>query len=132
MTRFDADDPRERRKLFAEAITAHRARASPFLTIEADRDPDADGEDAPAPWVQFGERTFNVDVTESELDRLNALVDEFPEFRIDQLESPDEAAGTNVRITARSDANRLAAFADRVFRDVYERPEDYRAWVASV
>jgi hypothetical protein len=132
MTRFDADDARERRKLFAEAITAHRTRASPFLTIEAERDPDIDGEDAAAPWLQFAESTFNLDVTEDELDRVNTLVNDFPECRIDELESPDEAEGTNVRITARSDANRLAAFADRVFLEVYGRDDGYRAWVAAV
>lgn len=138
MTRFDADDPRDRRKLFADAIAAHRNRASAFLTIEADHDTDgdhdtdADSEESPAPWVQFAESTFNLDVDDDELDRLNDLVDDFPTFRIDQLESPEEAEGTNVRITARSDANRLADFADRVFREVYEREEDYRAWVVAV
>ncbi|KAB1193590.1 hypothetical protein GJR96_09085 [Haloferax sp. MBLA0076] len=131
MTRFEADTPRERRKLFADAVTAHRNRGSAFLTIEAERDPDIDGE-SPGPWIQFGERTFNVDVTDDELARLKDLLSEFPEFRIDQLESPDEAEGTNVRITARSDANRLAGFADRVFQTVFERTEDYRAWVVAI
>lgn len=36
MTRFDAATPDERRKLFVEAIRAHRERASPFLTVETD------------------------------------------------------------------------------------------------
>ena len=141
MTRFDADDPRERRKLFAEAIAAHRTRASPFVTIEADTEGDSDEGDAdgdegdgdtPRPWLQFGDNTFNLDVTDAELDALKGLVGEFPEFRIEQLESPDEAEGTNARITARSDPNRLATFADRVFLDVYDRPNGYRAWVAGV
>jgi len=142
MTRFDADTPTDRRKLFADAVTAHRSRGSAFLTIEAAPpatpafDPDGDGDDEdeeePQPWLQFAEKTFNLDVTDEELDRVKALVDEFPEFRIDELESPEEAEGTNVRITARSDANRLADFADRVFREVYEREESYRAWVVAV
>ena len=132
MTRFDADDAQARRKLFADAIDAHRTRASAFLTVEADHDPDVDGEDAPAPWLQFAESTFNLDVDEDELDRLKGLLGEFPAFRIDQMESPEEADGTNVRVTARSDANRLAAFADRVFLEVYGREDDYRAWVAAV
>lgn len=131
MTRFEADSPRERRKLFADAVVAHRNRGSAFLTIEAERDPDTDGE-GPGPWVQFAEKTFNMDVTDEELARLKDLLSEFPEFRIDQLESPEEAEGTNVRITARSDANRLAGFADRVFQAVYERTEDYRAWVVAI
>ncbi|MFC6824489.1 hypothetical protein [Halopelagius fulvigenes] len=132
MTRFDADEPRERRKLFAEAFAAHRERASAFVTFEVDHDETLDGEDESAPWVQFADQTFNVDVTDEELDRLKSMLDEFPEFRIDQMESPDAAEGTNVRITARSDANRLAAFVDRAFRSVYGRDEDYRAWVAAV
>ncbi|MFA1611919.1 hypothetical protein [Halobellus rubicundus] len=132
MSRFDADDPRERRKLFADAIAAHRTRASAFLTLEADHDPEIDGEDSPAPWVQFAESTFNLDVDDEELAALNDLVDDFPAFRIDQLESPEEAEGTNVRITARSDANRLATFADRVFLEVYGRDDDYRAWVTAI
>ncbi|MFW5948788.1 MAG: hypothetical protein ACOCSD_04230 [Halolamina sp.] len=141
MTRFDADTPTERRKLFADAVTAHRTRGSAFLTIEA-APPDSpafdpgggdDGEDEELqPWLQFAEKTFNLDVTDAELDRLKDLVDEFPEFRIDELESPEAAEGTNVRITARSDANRLADFADRVFREVYERDEAFRAWVVAV
>lgn len=132
MTRFEADEPRERQKLFAEAITAHRTRGSAFTTFEADHDPDLDGEESPAPWLQFADKTFNLDVAGDELDRLNDAVDDFPAFRIDQLESPEEAEATNVRITARSDANHLAAFADRVFQHVYDRDEGYRAWVTAV
>ncbi|SFG45723.1 hypothetical protein SAMN04488063_2109 [Halopelagius inordinatus] len=132
MTRFDAADPRERQKLFADAFTAHRERASAFVTFEVEHEGAIDGEDESAPWVQFADQTFNVDVTDEELDRLKSMLDEFPEFRIDQMESPESAEGTNVRITARSDANRLAAFVDRTFRAVYGRGEDYRAWVAAV
>jgi len=141
MTRFDADTPTDRRKLFADAVTAHRNRGSAFLTIEAAPpetpvfDPSGDDEDAeeePQPWLQFAEKTFNLDATDAELERVKSLVDEFPEFRIDELESPETAEGTNVRITARSDANRLADFADRVFREVYERESSYRAWVVAV
>ena len=147
MTRFDADTPTDRRKLIADAITAHRQRGSAFLTVEAEpvdevifgdgategTDDDEEESENEAPvWVQFSEKTFNLDATEEELDRLKALVDEFPEFRIDQLASPESAEGTNARISARSDANRLADFTDRVFREVFECDEDYRAWVVRV
>ena len=57
---------------------------------------------------------------------------DYPEFRIDEREAPEEAEGTNVRISARSDANRLAGFMDRAFAEVYDQPEDYRAWVVQV
>ncbi|MFB6155784.1 MAG: hypothetical protein ABEJ22_07800 [Haloferacaceae archaeon] len=128
MTRFDADTPKERQKLFADAVFAHRNRGSAFLTVEAE----PEGEDEPAPWVQFADKTFNLDCTDEELERLEDLLGSFPEFRIDALESPEEAEGTNVRITARSDANRLAGFVDRVFQTVYGRDGDYRAWVVAV
>ncbi|ERG94979.1 hypothetical protein [Haloquadratum walsbyi] len=136
MTRFDARTPQERRTLFAEAITAHRERASAFSTFEADSnpntDPESENEEVPRPWVQFSENMFNIDVTESELERVHTLVGEFPEFRVDQLESPEDAEATNVRITARSDANRLAAFADRVFTEVYDCPDEYQVWATAV
>jgi hypothetical protein len=137
MTRFDADTPSERRTLFAEAVTAHRTRGSPFLTITVEPDPgldgtDDDGDPLPAPWIQFAERTFNLDVTDDERERLEELLEEFREFRIDEVTTPEESEGTNIRITARSDANRLAGFVDRAFQSVYGRDEDYRAWVTQV
>ena len=46
MTRFDAETPTERTALFAEAIVAHRERASPYLTIEVDVDSLDDAERA--------------------------------------------------------------------------------------
>lgn len=141
MTRFDAADPEGRRRLFADAVAAHRERGSPFLTVELDpsavgrdgEDADGEGDESdPIPWIQFADRTFNVDCTDAELARLEGLLEEFPEFRIDAMESPEDADGTNVRISARSDANRLAAFVDRAFGAVYGAPEDYRAWVVQV
>ena len=71
-------------------------------------------------------------MTDDEVERLERLLDEYREFRIDERSSPEETAGTNLRITARSDANRLAGFVDQVFQHVYERDETYRAWVTQV
>jgi len=139
MTRFDAADTAERRKLFAEAVLAHRNRGSQFLTIEVDPadapgvDTDGDDDDpTPVPWVQFAEKTFNLDCTDAELDRLKDVLSEFPECRIDRIERPDEAEGVNVRVTARSDANRLGQFADRALQATYDLDDDYRAWVTQV
>ena len=140
MTRFDAADAAERRKLFAEAVIAHRNRGSQFCTVEVDP-ADAPGVDAadddaadpaPVPWIQFAEQTFNLDCTEAELDRLTDLLAEFPECRIDRTERPDETEGVNVRITARSDANRLGQFADRALQATYDLDDDYRAWVTQL
>lgn len=137
MTRFDAADAVERRKLVADAVAAHRERGSAFFTVEVAADPELDGTDEdgdpnPAPWIQFADATFNMDVTDAERDELDSLLNEYPEFRIDAMESPEDAKGTNVRITARSDANRLSAFVDEAFQVVYGRGEDYRLWVTQV
>ncbi|MFC7098251.1 hypothetical protein [Halobaculum marinum] len=147
MTRFDADTAADRRKLFADAVTAHRERGSAFLTIEVEPpreelqfgesdeagDGDAaDDENSPPPWIQFAEKTFNLDCTDEELSRLHDLLDDYPEFRVDEQTEPEEAEGTNLRISARSDANRLASFLDRAFAEVYDQPDDYRAWVVQI
>lgn len=128
MTRFDADEPAERRKLVAEAIRAHRERASPYLTVEAD----GDESDDPPPWIQFGEDVLNLDVTDDERERLDSLLSEFPAFKIRQLEQPENAEGTNVRIGALADAARVGQFVDRAFQEVYDLPEDYRLWVTEI
>jgi len=143
MTRFDAADPEARRALFVDAIDAHQQRSSPFLTVEADAAAEANGaaaatgesedEEADAPpWIQYADGKLNLDCTDAELDRLKSLLDEFSALSIDDLHRPEEAEGTNVRLSARTDPERVAQFLDRAFREVYERPEDYRAWAAEV
>ena len=159
MTRFDADAPEDRRKLFAEAIVAHRERGSAFVTFEAHEDAgsanavgdgsdsvtddgdatahesDADSEaeelEAP-PWVQFGDGTLNLDCTDAELDDLKDLLGEFPAFKIDEITRPEEAEGVNVRVSALADPNRVSQCVERIFREVYDQPEDFRAWVTAV
>jgi hypothetical protein len=127
MTRFDADTPTDRRKLFVDAVTAHRERDSAFLTVEAETGPDE-----LSPWIQISQDTLNVDCTDEELDRLKDLLGEFPAFTVDEVTRPDEAEGTNVRVVGRGDANRVAQFVDRAFVEVYERSEEYRVWVVDV
>ncbi|WP_254768855.1 hypothetical protein [Salinilacihabitans rarus] len=136
MTRFDAATPAERRKLFVDAITAHRRRASPYLTIEVD---EADlGDDAGpdpelgVPWVQFADGVVNLDCTDAELERLKSLLAEFPAFKIDELTRPEDAEGTNARVSAKADPNRIAQFLDGVLRRVFELPEDVTAWVVEI
>ena len=74
----------------------------------------------------------NLDCTEDELDRANALLDEYPEFVVDELTRPEEAEGVNLRVAARTNPARVAGFVDRVFRGVYEQPSDYRAWITAL
>lgn len=130
MTRFSASSPKERQLLFGDAIAAHRERDSDFLTVEADAD--ATDEEHGPPWVQFADGTINLDCTDEELDRLKDLLNEFPAFKIDDLQRPEDAEGTNVRVTALADQKRIAEFVDRLFRDVYGQAEGYTAWVTAV
>ncbi|GAA0228229.1 hypothetical protein ACFFQF_12345 [Haladaptatus pallidirubidus] len=141
MSRFSADTPTERRKLVVDAITAHRERGSPFCTLlveyvpeeESGDEPDEDAESQEAPpWIQFGDRTLNLDCTDEELDRLKTLLREFPAFKIEQLESPEEAEGTNVRISAKADVNRIAQFVERALQTVYECPKSTTIWAVEV
>jgi hypothetical protein len=127
MTRFDAATEEIRRELFADAIRAHEERESAFLTIEAA----ATDEERP-PWVQFADGLVNLDCTDDELSRVKTLLNDYPDFRIDELERPEDAEGTNVRVAARTDPKRVAEFIERVFIEVYEQSEDYQAWVTAV
>ncbi|PCR89400.1 hypothetical protein [Natrinema ejinorense] len=143
MTRFDAAEPADRRKLYVDAITAHRERGSGFLTLEADDETavgrDSEGESAAAsaaelgtPWVQFSDGTINLDCTDAELDVLKGVLDEFPAFKIDDLNRPEEAEGVNVRISAKADPNRIAQFVDDVFLEVYDLPPSVRVWAVGI
>ena len=127
MSRFDAATEAERLQLFVDAAAAHRERSSDVMTVDVDPDGDE-----PPPWIQLAGTELVLDCTDAELDRLKGLLDEFPEFRIDELASPEAAAGTNAVVTARSDANRVAGFIERAFREVYRLDDDYRAWVTQV
>lgn len=131
MSRFDAETPEDRRQLFADAITAHRQRGSGFITVEPDVLPPDTAEEL-VPWIQFSETTVSMDCTDAELDRLKELLDSYPDFRVENLKSPEEAEGTHAQITARSDANRLAMFIDEAFQAVYGYESAYKAWVVDL
>ncbi len=132
MTRFDAATESERLSLFADAAAAHRARSSDVMTVDVDPDSDVtEGGEIP-PWIQLVGTEIVMDCTDEELDRLKGLLGEFPEFRIDELVSPEEAEGTNAVITARSDANRVAGFIERAFREVYDLEPEYKVWVTAI
>lgn len=130
MGRFDAASPAKRRELIADAIDAHRTRGGPFCTLTAGQRPD---ETVPA-WVQYreGDSLCNMDCSDDELDRLAALLEGFGGASIDERRSPDDLDGINVRVRIDGDDGRVAQFVDRVFRRVYDRPEDYRLWATEI
>lgn len=148
MTRFDATEPAERRKLYVDAITAHRERGSGFLTLEADSSAfvaatdesdldESDNEDGAdtdlgVPWIQFADGTINLDCTDGELETLKSVLGEFPAFKIDEIHRPEDVEGVNVRVSAKADPNRIAQCLDAVFQRVYELPADGRVWVVEL
>ncbi|WP_336343657.1 hypothetical protein [Halalkalicoccus ordinarius] len=127
MSRFRADSPDEREALFADALSAHRERASPFCTFELET-----AEDEEPAWIQFGDGTVNLDCSDEELDRLEGLLESFPAFTIEELNRPESAEGTNVRISAYADEERIAMLIERCFREVYGRREGYAVWATEV
>ena len=131
MTRFDASTAEDRRQLFAEAITAHRKRGSEFITVEPDALP-PNTEEELVPWIQVAGTTIGLDCTDAELDRIKGFLDSYPDFRTETVDSPEEAEGTHVQITARSDANRLAMFIDETFQEVYGYDDEYKAWIVAI
>ncbi|AGB39178.1 hypothetical protein [Natronococcus occultus] len=136
MTRFDADEPSERRKLYAAGIQAHRERGTGFVTFEVDEDSLSAAEDVDpelgTPWVQFADGTINLDCTDTELESLKDLLSEFPVFKIDEINRSKEIEGVNVRISAKADPNRIGQFVDAVFARVYGLPEDVRVWLVDL
>lgn len=127
MSRFRADSSDEREALFADAVSAHRERASPFCTFELET-----GEHEEPAWIQFGDGTVNLDCADEELDRLEGLLEAFPAFTIEELNRPENAEGTNVRIDGYADDERVAMLIERCFREVYERAERYAVWAVEV
>ena len=124
MTRFDADEPVDRRKLFADAVVAHRRRGGDALVAEAERD------DGSTVALRFTEKAFEADCTDAELSRLRELLESFPEFRV--AGETETETGARVEISARADANRLSSFFERAFTDVYGFDDDYHAWIVAV
>ncbi len=136
MTRFSGADAAARRKLFVDAIVAHRERASDFVTIEADGEAVAAAEgidpELGVPWVQFADGVINLDCTDAELETLKSLLPEFPAFKIDEISRPEEAEGVNVRVSAKADPNRISQFLDAIFVRVFGLEADCRVWVVAV
>ncbi|ERG97888.1 MAG: hypothetical protein J07HQX50_01919 [Haloquadratum sp. J07HQX50] len=132
MTRFTASTPDERYALFTDAFEAYQMRDSAYLTLQAVYDPAIDTESNTGPWIQFGENMFNVDVTPKELDELKTVVSEYAEFQITDIDSPESADGSNVKIRAITDTHRLVQFTERLFLTAFARDEEYQAWVTEI
>lgn len=130
MSRFAATTRADREALLLDGIEAHRERGSAYCTFVAE----ADDPESPDPWVQFdhGESLLNLDCTDAESKRLDRFLAEVHGLTITERASPEEAEGTNVRMKAHVDHGRVAQLVERLFREVYDRPADYRLWVTEL
>lgn len=119
MTRFDADAPADRRALYAEAVAAHRRRGG-------DRAVFAAGEDR----LVLAEH-LRLAVDDDEREALEALLAEFPVFKIAQPATRRAESGV-VHVSAVTDPKHLADFLEATFRQVYGHDADYTGWVAAI
>lgn len=126
MTRFDAADPAERRALLAEAVQAHRDRASEVAVFEAE--PADSGESI---RVTYADRMVTFECAEGARARLDDLLSDFPVFKVKQPDTRKAPEGT-VHLSALADPKHVADFVDEVFLSVYDLPPDYRLWVVRV
>jgi hypothetical protein len=105
----------DRRTRIAKAIVAHRRAGSEspvrLTTPEG-------------PTVTYCDREIVVHVDEAERDRLDALLAEFPVFKIAQP-ATRKAPDGEIHCSAIADPKHAADFLDELFLDVFGRPEDY-------
>lgn len=107
----------KRRARIAEAIAQHRRSGSesPVLFVAA-TGPDQ-------PFVEYRGRELTV--TTAHRDRLDALLGEFPVFKIAQP-ATNKAPEGEVHVSALADPKHTADFLDRLFLDVFNVAESYR------
>lgn len=120
MTRFEAATPADRRRLTAEAITAHRRRGSDAAVFAA-------GDHR----VRYADRVIRFEVDAAARDRLEDLLTEFPVFKLKQPATRKADPGV-VYVSAIADAKHAADFLDAAFTTVYDHDEDYELRVVRV
>lgn len=135
MNRFAGRSPEDRRTLVEAAIAAHRTRESPFLTLEVDPEavPENDGLDGPPPWIQYRDRTaeLNLDCTDAERESIRTVVGDVGGVRVTEQASAEDG-GTNLRIAVPGDDGRVAAVIERLLVEGFGLPSNHRLWVAAI
>lgn len=137
MTRFAESTREGRLELLADGIAAHRERESLYVTAEAvaeasdEAGPDPDSK---APWIQYRDpdSLLNLDCTDEELPAVQAAIEDLGGATVTERQSPEEAAGTNLKVSVRGDDQRVAMAIESLFRKGFGLPEDYRLWVVEI
>jgi len=127
----DGHDAADRRTAIVRAIVAHRKAGSEspvrFVAGSSHGDEGTDSrstspDDRPA--AEYCDREITVWVDDAERDRLDALLDDFPVFKIAQPATRKAPAG-EVHLSAIADPKHAADFLDRLFLDVFEESDGY-------
>lgn len=105
-------DAAERRRELVGAIVAARKNDEQVVFEAADA------------RVTYEDRTLLLSVTDAERERLEALLDDYHVFKIEQPATRKAEPGT-VYLSAVTDAKHAADFVDSLFADVYGAAEGY-------
>ncbi|MWG35168.1 hypothetical protein [Halomarina oriensis] len=111
-----ATTPHDRLVLFVRTVTAQRTGTS-------DGD-EGVGFATSAGRLRYDDRTVVLDCSSDERERLDALLAEYPVFKVKQPETRKAPEGTVV-LSAIADAKHLGDFLESVFREVFGASEDY-------
>lgn len=103
----------DRRKLVVRAVQAHRKEGGDPVGFHA-------GDDR----VTYDDRLLELAVDDAERERLDALLVEYPVFKLKQPETRKAPEGT-VFVSAIADPKHLADFVEDCFRRVYDHDDDY-------
>lgn len=126
MTRFAATEAGDRAALVAEAVVAHRERASERALFEAET-----GGAEPIQIV-YADRTLTLSPDENGgRERADELLAEFPVFKVAQPATRKADVGV-LHVSAIADPKHVADFVEAAFREVHGLPADYRLWVVEV
>jgi hypothetical protein len=105
-------DAAERRRELVGAIVAARKKDESVVFEAADA------------RVTYENRTLLLSVTDAERERLDALLEEYHVFKIEQPATRKAESGT-VYLSAVTDAKHAADFVDSLFSEVYDADEGY-------
>ncbi|MFC5972639.1 hypothetical protein ACFPYI_14975 [Halomarina salina] len=108
-----ADTPQDRLVAFVRAVNAQRTGGGDGVAFESD-----------AGRLDYADRTVTLELGDEERERLDALLDEYPVFKVKQPETRKAPDGVVV-LSAIADAKHLADFLESVFRDVFDADEGY-------
>lgn len=113
MSTDTADTERDRLVLFVRTVADQRTGGGEGVVFEAD-----------AGRAEYDDRTVTLDLSADERERLDALLEDYPVFKLEQPATRKAPEGVVV-LSAIADAKHLGDFLESLFREVFEASEGY-------